>query len=178
MKKSVVLLLFLIFGINFLSFVCSQTYSSGMGYWDFRSSSHNIIDLVVDFSEPFLQVILGGYDYTGFLLFERFLLFVLILSIVFLSLKNVPFFKEGDTKGPLWVVVVIVSLLAIRWLNYEWLNTILLQYQILGVAVTAIIPFLVYLFFYIVFLIQILLEKLGGYFLLLFILDYGLLQKI
>ena len=88
---------------------------------------------------------LGGYDWTGALLFERFLIFILLMSIVFLSLNNIDMFKEK--KAVLWTVAIIVPLLSIRFIDFIWLNTILMQYQVLGIALAGILPFIIYLFF-------------------------------
>ena len=128
--------------INIVSAQYSRGYS---GSWDLRMGSENIINGVVDVIEPFLQVILGGYDYTGLLLFERFLLFMIILSIVYFAIKRVPAFE--DNKGVIWVISVVVPILSIRYMDFEWINTILIQYQVLGIAITGLLPFLIYMFF-------------------------------
>jgi len=112
---------------------------------DLREGSETIINLIIDFSEPFLQAFLGGEDYTGLLLFERFLIFIIIVSMVYLSLTNIAVFD--DKKSILWIVAIIVPLLSIRFISFEWINTILLQYQVLGIALVGILPFLIYLFF-------------------------------
>ncbi|VVB78995.1 Uncharacterised protein [uncultured archaeon] len=110
-----------------------------------RQGSQQLIDFFVNWSEPFLQALLGGNDYTGMLLFEKFLIYLLILSMVYLSLKKIDIFNEQ--KKILGVVAIIVPLLAVRYLNFIWLNTILMQYQILGIALVGLLPFIIYLFF-------------------------------
>lgn len=143
-KKIGWLFSFIFIGIFLINFVAAQ-YSGGYGFLDFRRGSQDVINAVVDFSEPFLQVILGGDNYTGWILFEKFLIFMLILSIVYLSLNKVPMF--GEQRNILWIVTIIVSILAVRYLSVGWINTILLEYQVLGVALTGILPFIIYLFF-------------------------------
>ena len=49
---------------------------------DIRRGSENIINFVVEFASPFLQIILGGEDYTVLLLFERLLIFIILLSLL------------------------------------------------------------------------------------------------
>lgn len=132
------LFLFSIFSAHFVS----AQFGFGL---DLRQGAEQVIDLVVDFAEPFLQVLLGGEDYTGLLLFERFLIFILLLSIIYLSLKNIYIFEQ--TPSVLWVVSVIVPLVAVRFIDYAWLNTILTSYQVLGIAIAGILPFIIYLFF-------------------------------
>lgn len=95
--------------------------------------------------QPFAQFFLGGYDYTGYMLFERVLLFLIILSITFVALKEIPFFK--DQKKVVQVLSVVVPLLSVRYMSFEWINTILLSYQVFGVALTAFLPFILYFFF-------------------------------
>lgn len=118
---------------------------SAQAYLDLRQGSEQVIEWTVDFAEPLLQVLLGGYDYTGLLLFERFLVFILLLCIVYLSLKNISLFE--DTPAVLWVVSLVVPLMAVRFINFEWLNTILITYQVLGIAIAGIFPFIIYFFF-------------------------------
>ena len=52
-----------------------------------------------------------------------------------------------DNKGVVWIISVIIPLLSVRFIDFAWLNTILMQYQILGIALTGILPFIIYLFF-------------------------------
>lgn len=120
-------------------------YGNYGGGFNIRQGSQQLIDFFVGWGEPFLQALLGGYDYTGMLLFEKFLIFLLILSVVYLSLNKVDLFSEQ--KKILWVISIIIPILAVRYMNFAWLNTILMQYQILGIAIAGILPFIVYLFF-------------------------------
>lgn len=67
------------------------------------------------------------------------------MSIVYLALKNINIFE--NTPAVLWVVSVVVPLISVRFINFEWLNTILISYQVLGIAIAGILPFFIYLFF-------------------------------
>jgi len=140
--------------IGFLAFLCFIMpfvsayyggYGGGYGFLDLRQGSEQVIQWTVDFGEPFLRVLLGGNDWSGYLLFEKFLLFILLASIVFLAIKNISLFENN--RGVTWVVTLIVPLLGVRYLDFEWVNTIILQYQVLGIALTGIFPFIIYLFF-------------------------------
>jgi hypothetical protein len=95
--------------------------------------------------QPVAQFFLGGFDYTGQLLFERFLIFLLIFSITFVALFKAPFFK--DQKPAVIVISVIVPLLSVRYIDFMWMNTILMSYQVFGIALTSILPFIIYFFF-------------------------------
>jgi hypothetical protein len=112
---------------------------------DLRQGSQQIIDWTVDIFEPFLQALLGPNDYSGLLVFERLLIFVLLMSIITISLKNISVFD--DYPWIIGLIAVIISLVAVRYMNYEWLNTVLISYQILGIAIAGILPFIIYLFF-------------------------------
>lgn len=141
----------LVLGIIYLiSDVLAQPYAYygtgfGLGGFNIRQGSYDLINFFVNWAEPFLQVTLGGYNYTGYLLFEKFLLFILLMSLVYVSIGKVPAFK--GQKIVIWTIAIIVPLLTVRFLNFEWLNTIFIQYQVLGVALAGILPFIIYLFF-------------------------------
>jgi hypothetical protein len=149
----VMLLLGTFFAFSLVSLVFAAPYNSayssgggsGFGGMDIRQGSEMLIGFFVDWSEPFLQAFLGGYDYTGYLLFEKFLLFILLMSLVYVSVKNIPVFK--DQKWVIWTISIIVPIIGVRFLDFEWLNTVFMQYQVLAVALSGILPFIIYLFF-------------------------------
>ncbi|MBX4196238.1 hypothetical protein KW805_01480 [Candidatus Pacearchaeota archaeon] len=130
----------------FVALVVSISFSSAyIGYGSFRFAVENIIQAWIDILEPILQAVLGGDTWTGYLLFEKLLIFVLLLSVIQLVLGRIPTFDKQ--KGVRWVVAVVVSLIGVRYLDFEWINTIVLQYQVLAVAITAFLPFVIYFFF-------------------------------
>ena len=110
-----------------------------------RNLVEDVTDNFAEVGEPVLQAVLGGVDYTGELLFEKLLFFVLFVSLVYLSLNRMDLF--GSNKGVIWTISIVVPLLGVRFLSYEWLNAILLQYQVLGIALVSILPFIIYFFF-------------------------------
>lgn len=125
-------------GLLFLSlFVLNFVSAYGFG--------GTVIDRAAYQIQPIAQFFLGGYDYTGYFLFERFLIFLIILSITFVSLIKAPFFEKQ--KNVVIVLSVVVPMLSVRYINFEWINTILMSYQVLGIALTSIIPFMIYFFF-------------------------------
>jgi hypothetical protein len=104
--------------------------------------------------QPILEYLLGWdasgatsntYKFDDF--FTMALLFLIIVfSVVYLSLKQVSIFNDPDHGWVLWVLSIVVSLLAVRFLTADWLVTILLPYSTLGVAISAGIPFVLYFF--------------------------------
>ncbi len=128
--------------ISFVSVLLNINLVSAL---DLRVGSEQLIDLVIDFGEPFIKVILGGEDYTGFLLFEKLLIFLILLGVIFIALKNVSIFE--DNPPVLWLVSGIIPVLAVRFMDITWINTIIFQYTVLGIALAGILPFIIYLFF-------------------------------
>ena len=129
-----------------VSFVSAQYYGGyGSSYGGgFFGITQQAIDSFVQNIAPILQILLGGQDWTGYLLFEKTLLFILISIIVGLVLTKVPVFESVKNKGLLRFIAVIIALLGVRNLNYIWIGTILVQYQVLFIAVAGILPFLIY----------------------------------
>src|SRR3989344_1018771 len=91
--------------IVLLPFVSAQYFGSGFWY-----GTEQAIDSIVMNLEPFFRALLGGNDWTGYLLFEKVLLFILISIIVeyqvlFIAIAGVlPFmiywyFLESIDKG-------------------------------------------------------------------------------
>jgi len=142
---------FLFFILMFVSLVSLvQFASAAYGYFDLKSSVENLINIVVEFSSPFLQAILGGDYWDGQMLFEKFLLFAVLVSIVYVAMSKAPFFKrEGGEpiKGVVWTISLIVPILSIRYIDMGWLNTILMTYQVFGIAMTTLLPLIIYFFF-------------------------------
>lgn len=95
--------------------------------------------------QPFIQFFLGAEDYSGQLLFERFLFFLVILSIVSVVLKGTDLFK--DQKKIVMLLSIIVSILSVRYISFEWIMTAAMSYAVLGIALMSFLPFLIYFFF-------------------------------
>ena len=92
---------------------------------------------------PVFGVFLGG---TGDLLFERVLMFFVLLAFIFVILKRMKLFRENFAV--IWIVTLAVSLLATRYMSdLSLVRNVLLPYTILGVSLTAAIPFIIYFFF-------------------------------
>ena len=107
--------------------------------------------------EPLIETLLGEVSpmgnalggagiSSGDLLFARFILLIIVFSLVWIALATLPMFSEKKTI--LWVVSIAVSLLSVRFiLSPELIATIILPYSALGVALTAFLPLLVYFLF-------------------------------
>ncbi|MEK6894235.1 MAG: hypothetical protein AABX10_02115 [Nanoarchaeota archaeon] len=142
MKGNIFFVLFLLSLLLVPGFVSAQYYGGGFWY-----GTEQVIDSLVMNLEPILRALLGGNDWTGYLLFEKTLLFMLISIIVGVILGNLPFFQGFQHKGILRLVALIIGLLGVRNLNYIWVSTIITQYQVLFIAITGILPFMIYWYF-------------------------------
>lgn len=138
MKRGLFLGLFL---LVITPFVSAQF---GGGFW---YGTEQVVNSLVINLEPLFRALLGGYDWTGYLLFEKTLLFILISIIVGVILGNLPFFQGFKHKGILRFVAILIGLLGVRNLNYIWVGTLLVQYQVLFISIAGFLPFLIYWYF-------------------------------
>lgn len=129
------------FGLLFFAFIPIVSAQFGGGFW---YGTEQVINSITMNLEPLLRFLLGGFDWTGYLLFEKTLLFILISIIVGIILGNLPFFQGFKHKGVLRLVAIIIGLLGVRNLNYIWIGTILVQYQVLFITVAGVLPFMIY----------------------------------
>jgi len=144
-KKMGKLLGLFILSLVVLGFLINLVSAYPAGSYDPRQGMSDLIDLVVNFFEPLLQVVLGGEMWSGYYLFEALILFIILVGVVYLSLNKVKIFE--DNKGVLWIVCIGVPLLGIRFLDIIWFNTIMIQYKVLAIALLAGLPFFIYFFF-------------------------------
>lgn len=135
----------IIFGSVFGALLVSFFANFVSAYGSYYGNLGNIIDSVVRAWEPVFQALLGGYGWSGMFLFERLLLFIVLISVVYLLVGRVPLFE--DQKAIRWVIAVIVPLIGIRYIDYSWLSALILQYQVLAIVLTAVLPFILFFFF-------------------------------
>ena len=141
-------LMFLIFGLmaSLVASLISSVSAAGF-YVSSRDISQSVINSWVNFLEPILQALFGGYGWSGMFLFERLLLFILLIAVISVALTKVPLFGDDDRKAVRWVITIIVPLIGMRYINFEWLSAIILQYRALAIILTAVIPFIIYFYF-------------------------------
>ena len=113
-----------------------------------RQNIGSMIDSVTAIVSPVANAVLGtSYDsstqISGDYLFARVLFFIIILTVVYLSLEQVSFFRNSSTA--MWTVSIIVAVLGVRFIiSDSWIQAILLPYQTFAVAITAGLPFVLY----------------------------------
>lgn len=138
MKKVFLLFVFLMVGVSFVSAQYGGDLGSNLGY-----GMEQLIDIVEDMFGPFFSVILGG---SGDLLFERIMFLTILLAVVYIVISKMKVFD--DNTPVIWIITVSVSLLATRFLaDSALVQTIILPYSVLGVALTSALPLLIYFTF-------------------------------
>ncbi|MEK6825563.1 MAG: hypothetical protein AABY00_02130 [Nanoarchaeota archaeon] len=142
MKRGIISVysLVILLGISFIFFL-----SFASAYTDIRGYTQRTIDTLVDMTEPVLKALFGGTAWNSTYLFEKLLFFIILVALVYISLK--PFPMLGESPATRKVIAIIVPLIAIRFLDVGWLEAILLQYQVLAIALAGILPFIIYFFF-------------------------------
>ncbi|MGK0209390.1 MAG: hypothetical protein ACI83O_000667 [Patescibacteria group bacterium] len=122
----------------FVTLVSAQSFGGGLA-----QGSQNISNLIISVFSPLFGIVLGGQPEQ---LFEGTLLFLIILSVVYMIINNMALFK--DNKKIVAIITFSVSILAARFmLDSKIINTILLPYGVLGVSLTAFLPLLIAFFF-------------------------------
>lgn len=137
MKKSVYLVAMMVFALILSTFLASAL--------TIRQVSEDIKQFYIDLFEPILGALFGGWDLGGLYLFEKFLIFVLLMSFIYIILIKVDLFKEK--KFVIWLIAIIVPLIGVRFLNMEQIGTIIFSYKWLAVALTCILPLIIFFFF-------------------------------
>ena len=103
-------------------------------------------------AQPVLEYLIGykmntsGTDVFGDFFSMALLILIIVFSVVFLVIKEMPFFDNSDHAWATWLVSIAVSLLAVRFLTQQWLLTILLPYSTLGIVIAAGLPFVLFYF--------------------------------
>ncbi len=98
---------------------------------------------------PIFSFLLGDVTGTGahgptFFLLAKLLIFVLVGSIALAVTDFIPLLSESKNKWMKWVIVLIFDVLAVRFLEASTISAIILPYSVAAVALTAILPFVVY----------------------------------
>ncbi len=95
--------------------------------------------------EPVGKFLLGPNTTDGDLFFGKLLIFIIAFSLIFVIMGKVPFL-EGHKKSAS-IIALAVSILSVRYLTQDWVDTVILPYSVLGIAMTSLLPFIIYFFF-------------------------------
>jgi hypothetical protein len=134
-KESCVIVLLCLVSVFLIGMVDAQGISDGLA-----RGSFGIAEIAVSAFGPFFAALLGGdAEY----LFEKVMLFFIIISIVYMTVRKMDVFR--DNSAIIFIVTFAVSILATRFFMISDLlvNTVLLPYSVLGVALSAFLPLLI-----------------------------------
>ncbi len=132
----------------YLSSLLLMPLISAYGYIDLRQGSEQLLQLATDILAPIFQVVLGDYSSSEFF-FAKCLLFILLLVVITFILNKAKIFGElRERPATIYIISLVVSILAIRFLpDNSLISGILLPYSALGVAITTFLPLVVYFYF-------------------------------
>jgi len=109
---------------------------------------------VKDAIAGYIGLIFGGVSSSGSgasaaligdLMFAKLLFFFIILVVVYGAIKKIPMF--GRNAFVLWTISLGVSILSVRFLgDVDFIQALILPYSVMGIAISAIIPFIIYYF--------------------------------
>jgi len=143
MKKEFVVFVLGLFMVSmFAGFVSAASDFEGMMY----DLGDGIDSVYTSLLEPILGKIIGetkgdSNTSTSELFLAKVLFLVIILSVVWAALNKVGFFNEN--AWVLWLVSISASILSVRWFgNADVIRSIILPYSVLGVAISAGLPFI------------------------------------
>jgi len=142
-KKSLVFFIaFSLLAVIFVGEFASAQFFRGSG-------TRGVVDATIEGLNDFFGPIFGallGTDYYDEFLFARVLLFFILLFLVRIALQQIP--RLEDQKGVVWIVAIIVSILSVRYMtDFAFVSAVLIPYGVLGIALTTILPFLIFFYF-------------------------------
>lgn len=127
------------------------SFISAIPDWSGEISSG--LDTIATNAEPILKWVLG--DVTDFgssdisageALLVKLLFFIILLSILYFTVQQIPFFNANSAV--VWIISIIVSILGIRFLTSAALiNLIWLPSGAVGITLAAFFPLVIYFFF-------------------------------
>ena len=142
-KKGLFGVMFAFFLIKLLPLV--SAYGFGSGSFDLRQGSDQVIRWVQDFATPFFEILIGDYS-GGEFFFAKILILLLLFFVINFILKKVEMFE--NQSGVCFIIAAVVSILAVRFISEnEFTSGILLPYGTLGVALSTILPFMLFFYF-------------------------------
>ena len=136
LKFNALLLLSFVIGVLLLSFVSSAKLDTS----SIQQTSQGIVDSITGALSPVFEGILGDTSNSEFF-FAKILIIILIISIVYAALSASGINALTEHAWVLWTVSIIVSILGVRFLTDELIQTIALPNSAFAVAVSAGIPF-------------------------------------
>jgi hypothetical protein len=95
---------------------------------------------------PGLQALLGETN-TGDVFMGKLLIVIILMSLVFVVLDRAMGAFFAERRWPLWLLSIVIPLLGVRFLSPEMVNTIILPNSVFAIAITSILPFILFGYF-------------------------------
>lgn len=128
--------------LNF-KYVSASPYSYYFG--STRDFIEQGMDTITEILSPLFEIIIGDYSSSEFF-FSKVLLFILLLIVIIKILEKTPL-GENNKKVNI-IISILVSIISIRFINENsFFESIFIQYGVLGIAITTIIPLVIFFFF-------------------------------
>jgi hypothetical protein len=131
--------------------VSALSYSGGNLYF-LEQGANRLVNIVSSSIGPIFDALLGEYtgNHTdlsdGEFLFMRILLLIIVFIVIQSVVKTLPTFK--DNQKIVFIISAAVSIMAVRYMSKsDFIIGILLPYGALGVAITTILPFIIFFWF-------------------------------
>lgn len=105
----------------------------------------DIVDSVAKVINPYIKYVVGETP-DGQLMLIKFLFLIMLLAVIYYAVEQVPAFSDNPFVA--WTISIVTALIAIRYLSTQAIvNFIWLPTGVLGVALAALLPFVLYFFF-------------------------------
>ncbi len=131
-----------------LSMIFIIPFINAQSSFDFDFAASQItrgIESVLGILSPIFETIIGEYQTSDFF-FHKILLLILLIIIVKNVLDRTPIGEKNKKIST--IVSLIVSILAIRFINQNnFFESIFIQYGVLGIAITTILPIVIFFYF-------------------------------
>lgn len=128
-----------------LSLILSANLISADSFQTAVDSSRKVIESMIGILTPVFEFTIGDYN-QGEFLFAKVLLLILLALIINAVLRKVGIFNSNP--GVILTISLIVSILAVRFISENQMTLgILLPYGTMGVAITTMLPFLIFFYF-------------------------------
>ena len=123
-----------------IGFCCLILFFSMISFVSAQSSPiKDLITGIENIFDPILEAIFGQSE--G--LFEQLLLALVIVAVIYMALSHVEALDERPFA--LWVIAIVCAILGMRFIaTNNFIELVMLPQGVLGVALLAVLPFLVY----------------------------------
>lgn len=137
-----------VFAFVCLALIFTASFISAQFWYDISRGSSDLIRMLQDFFGPIFEALIGvggGGMYDQYF-FARVLFLILIYVMTSIALESIDIFR--GKKGIIFIVSAIVAILGARYIGeLRVIENMLLPYGAITIAISIVLPFLIYGFF-------------------------------